>query len=77
MTQRPSVADVRAGVLDSLNMTREQEQQLRGHACARCGRTDGLRPNGMAYMASGPDGRGRLGFPVMVCPDHAHTGGTW
>jgi hypothetical protein len=74
---RPAAADVRAGVLDPLRMTHEQSRQLRGQTCARCARTDALTPGGMAYMASGPDRAGRLGFPVMVCPDHTGTGGTW
>ncbi|KMS74187.1 hypothetical protein ACM01_14785 [Streptomyces viridochromogenes] len=73
----PSTEDVRAEVLDPLRMTQEQKRRLDGAACARCGRQDGLRPGGMARVLSGPDGTGRLGYPVRVCPDHVHTGGTW
>lgn len=73
----PTAEDVRAAVLDFLRLTQEQQRRLHGHACARCGRRDGLRPGGMAYVRSGPDGSGRLGYPVRVCPDHARTGGTW
>lgn len=73
----PTTEDVRAVVHDFLRMTQEQKRRLDGNACARCGRRDGLRPGGMAYVRSGPDGTGRLGYRVRVCPDHERTGGTW
>jgi len=73
----PATSDIRAEVLDHLSMTAEQRYRLAGHACARCGRRDGLRPGGMARVRSGPDGKGRLGYPVRVCADHERTGGTW
>ncbi|MFF7176833.1 hypothetical protein [Streptomyces pseudovenezuelae] len=74
---RPASADIRASVLDPLQMTSEQDRQLHGKTCARCPRQDDLRPGGMAYVRSGQDGTGRLGYPVNVCPDHADTGGAW
>jgi hypothetical protein len=74
-TNRPEAADVRAALLDPLQMTPEQNRQLQGEACARCGGTDDLRPGGMAYMSSSSNGR--LGWPVKVCRHHAHTGGTY
>lgn len=77
MTTWPTSADIRSDVHDPLSMTREQNRQLHAQACARCPRTDNLRPGGMAYVRSGPDGEGRLGYAVAVCPDHADTGGTW
>lgn len=76
-SNRPAAADIRAGVLDPLQVTPEQTGQLHGASCARCPRTDGLSPGGMAYVASGPEGKGRLGYPVRVCPDHKDTGGAW
>lgn len=76
MVSAPASVDIRAAVLDPLRMTAQQTRQIHGECCARCPRTDGLSPGGMAYMASGTDG-GRLGFPVSVCPDHRDTGGTW
>lgn len=61
----PATADVRSSVLDPLSTTPEQKARLRGHACARCGSRQGLRPAGYAYTAS--EGNGRLGWPVKVC----------
>lgn len=68
-------SDVRTGALDPLAITQQQGTQLRGEACARCPRRDNLSPGGFAYMTSGPDGTGRLGYPVRVCPDHRWS--TW
>lgn len=73
----PTSVDVRAAVLDPSQMTAEQSRRLNGSGCARCGGTDGLRPGGYAYTRSGPDGSGRLAWPVKVCQHHANTGGTW
>lgn len=71
----PASDDVRAQPIDPLCMTPEQSRRLDGHACARCGGTEDLRPNGMAYTRSGSDGTGRLAWPVKTCRYHAHTGG--
>lgn len=73
----PTSADVRAAVLDPLRMTPEQTRRLSGLSCARCGGREELRPGGMAYTLSGPDGSGRLAWPVQVCRHHSNTGGTW
>lgn len=72
----PAARDVRVGVLDLLRVTPHQRRQLDGTACARCPRTDGLRPAGYAYTRRGPGDSGRLAWPVQVCPDHRNTGGT-
>ncbi|GAA3663652.1 hypothetical protein GCM10022420_048210 [Streptomyces iranensis] len=68
-SRSPAFLDVRAKVLDLLHITPEQDRRLSGQACARCGATDGLHQGGFAYTASGPDGQGRLGWPVKVCQD--------
>ncbi|MEU6467474.1 hypothetical protein [Streptomyces sp. NPDC046976] len=73
----PTSTDVRAIPLDLMYATIEQSRRLSGEACARCGGTSGLRPGGMAYTVTGPDGQGRLAWPVRVCAEHAGTGGTW
>ncbi len=73
----PASEDIRATVLDPVSITREQYRRLTGHACARCGGTDDLRPGGMARTRSGPEGAGRLAWPVAVCRHHATTGGAW
>ncbi|WP_318808568.1 hypothetical protein [Streptomyces scabiei] len=72
----PAVEDVRATVLEALSLTPRQRQQVHGLMCARCPRTDGLRPAGYAYTRRGPQDSGRLAWPVRVCPDHRNTGGT-
>lgn len=75
-THWPAAADVRAAVLDLSGLTTEQRRALDRQRCARCPRTDQLRPNGYAYTTSGEDGAGRLAWPVDVCPEHLNTGGT-
>lgn len=72
----PAERDVRVGVLDLLGLSPRQRLQLGGTACARCPRTDCLRPGGYAYTRSGPEDAGRLAWLVQVCPDHRSTGGT-
>lgn len=66
-SNRPAAADIRAGVLDPVQVTRKQTSQLHGESRARCPRTDDLPP----------DGADRLGYPVSVCPDPTDTGGTY
>lgn len=69
----PPAADVRATVLDPLQVTAEQDARLHGRACARCGSTFALRPGGYAYTSSGTKG-GRLGWAVKLCADCPGTG---
>lgn len=71
----PASSDIRAAVLDPLQMTPEQTRRLYGQACARCRGTDGLRAGGMARTVSGPELLGRLAWPVQVCRHHESTGG--
>ncbi|MDW8478336.1 hypothetical protein R3L02_42060 [Streptomyces scabiei] len=73
-TTWPATTDVRAGAL-VLPVTPQQRRQLDGAACARCPRTDDLRPGGYAYTRRSPEDAARLAWPVRVCPDHRNTGG--
>jgi hypothetical protein len=73
----PASEDIRAAGLDPVSITREQYWRLTGHACERCAGTDGLRACGMAPTRSGPEGAGRLAWPVVACRHHAATGGAW
>jgi len=72
----PTSEDVRAKFHQLLDLGPDQYQRLSGQACARRGGTEHLRSGGMAYTTSGPDGTGRLAWPVRVCRHHAKTGGT-
>ncbi|MGH3341348.1 MAG: hypothetical protein ACRDPK_00385 [Carbonactinosporaceae bacterium] len=52
----------------ALPVDAETMRRLRGEACIYCGATERLAPAGHRYTIASEGGR--LGWPVLACPEH-------
>lgn len=55
-----------------LPVNQETMRRLEGQGCIDCGTPEGLSPAGYRYTADHEGGR--LGWPVLACPEHQGAG---